>query len=176
MTDFNINDVANQTGFAALLNVSQQTISKQYKKGVLYNGGTYREWLVQYTNHLRDEAAGRGGDAQQILTRARIEETLENTAVKRQQRLKDANTLLDKEDTILLVTEMTGQVRGHVMAAGDEIIEELISRYKLELDDDIVLKPLRSALGYCATDVKEFAERINGDELESGSSATSANG
>ena len=59
--EFNLDAVASQTGFAALLNVSQQTISKQYKKGVLHNGGTYREWLVQYTTHLREEAAGRGG-------------------------------------------------------------------------------------------------------------------
>ncbi len=167
MNSFDINDQATQTGFAELLNVSQQTISKQFKKGVLHVGGTNREWLVQYTEHLRQEAAGRGGDSQQILTRARIEETLENTAVKRQTRLKDAGVLLDKDDTVLLVTEMTGQLQGHVMSAGDEIIDELISRYKLELDDNAILEPLRIALRHCATDVKELGERIGGDSIES---------
>lgn len=167
MSDFNIEDQASQTGFAALLNISQQTISKQYKKGVLKIGGTYREWLIEYTEHLRKEAAGRGGDSQQILTNARIEETLENTAAKRQARLRDAKTLLDKEDTVLLITEGVGQLRSHVMTAGDEIIDEIISRYKIELEDDIVLKPLRTALGHCATDVKELGERITGDGAES---------
>lgn len=167
MSDFVLTDQATQTGFAELLDVSQQTISKQYKKGVLHSGGTYQDWLIQYTKHLREEAAGRGGDSQQVLTRARIEETLENTAAKRQQRLKDAGTLLDKDDTAMLVSEMAGQVRGHVMTAGDEIIEELSSRYKLELEDDVILKPLRSALGHCATDVREFAGRIGADSGES---------
>lgn len=167
MSDFVLTDQATQTGFAELLDVSQQTISKQYKKKVLQSGGTYQEWLVQYTKHLREEAAGRGGDSQQVLTRARIEETLENTAAKRQQRLKDAGTLLDKDDTAMLASEMAGQIRGHVMTAGDEIIEELISLHKLELEDDLILKPLRTALGHCATDVREFAERIGADSVES---------
>lgn len=161
--EINLSDKATQSGFATLLGVSQQSISKQYKKGTLYTGGTYLEWLRQYTEHLRNEAAGRGGDSQQLLTRARIDETLENTALKRQQRLKDAGTLLDKEETILLVTEMSGLLRSHVQTAGDEIIDELLSRYKIELDDDIVHKPLRSALGYVATDVEQFAQRISGD-------------
>ncbi|WP_396586453.1 hypothetical protein [Bermanella sp. R86510] len=174
MSEIVLTDQATQTGLAAMLNVSQQTVSKQYKKGILSPNGTYIDWLREYTEHLRNEAAGRGGDSQQVLTRARIDETLENTAVKRQQRLRDAGTLLDKDDTILLVAELAGQLRGHVMTAGDEIVEELISRYKLELDDDIILKPLRSALGHCATDVREFAGRSGSDGIELGADAAAS--
>lgn len=174
MSEFVLSDTATQTGFAAMLNVSQQTVSKQFKKGVLSPQGTYLDWVREYSEHLRNEAAGRGGDSQQILTRARIEETLENTAVKRQQRLKDAGTLLDKDDTVLLVSELAGRLRGHVMTAGDEIVEELISRHKIELEDDLILKPLRSALGHCATDVREFAGRIGGDGGELGADATTS--
>lgn len=168
MSDFNLNDKATQTGFAELLKVSQQSISKQYKKGVLHSGGTYHEWLLQYTEHLRNEAAGRGGDSQQLLTLARIEESREKTAAMRLSRLKDSETILDKEDTLQLLTGLATQIRTHMYSAEDEIVDDLISQYKIELDEDVIRNPIRSALGHIAKDVRQSAERIGGDGIGTG--------
>ncbi|MEY8204172.1 MAG: hypothetical protein RPR40_03770 [Bermanella sp.] len=174
--EFNLDAVASQTGFAALLNVSQQTISKQYKKGVLHNGGTYREWLVQYTTHLREEAAGRGGDSQKILTEVRIEETQENIAEKRQRRLTASKELVDRESALNWIVESATGIQGFVMGAGETIIESISEKYRIELDSDDVTAPLRTALGHIASAGSELAERFCGVGERSGTNTTDADG
>ncbi len=48
-----------QRAFGELVGVSQQAISGLVSDSVLLNDGTLREWLLSYTENLREQAAGR---------------------------------------------------------------------------------------------------------------------
>lgn len=63
-----------QGAFGELVGVSQQAVSDLVRRGVLADGASGDEWLLAYCDHLREVAAGRGGEAGKDLTaeRARL--------------------------------------------------------------------------------------------------------
>lgn len=63
-----------QAEFGDLIGVSQQAVSEMVRRGILPDGATGDEWLLVYCDHLREVAAGRGGDAAKELSaeRARL--------------------------------------------------------------------------------------------------------
>ena len=60
-----------QETFGVLVGISQPAVSDLMKRGVIADGGTCGEWLLAYTKHLRDAAAGRG-DGELANERARL--------------------------------------------------------------------------------------------------------
>lgn len=52
-----------QAEFAQIVGVSEASISKRVSDGVLHRGESAHAWLVAYTEHLRDQAAGRLGES-----------------------------------------------------------------------------------------------------------------
>lgn len=54
-----------QAEFSALVGVSQQAVSSLIRRAVLPPGATCGAWLIAYTSHLREMAAGRGGEVGQ---------------------------------------------------------------------------------------------------------------
>ncbi|MEY8247316.1 MAG: hypothetical protein RPT11_02945 [Bermanella sp.] len=162
MSDIQLSDVASQAGFARLVGTSRQAINKHVERGFLIHGQTYLEWLADYCERLRQEAAGRGGDQQATLTAVRIEETQENIAEKRQRRLTAAGELLDRGSTHNWIVESASGIQGFVIGAGDTIIESINEKYKIELESDDVTGPLRTALGHIASAGSELAERFCG--------------
>jgi len=55
-----------QTDFAALVGISQQAVSDLVKRGII-KGGSPKEWIRHYCEHLREVAAGRGSDSEDSL-------------------------------------------------------------------------------------------------------------
>jgi len=176
MGDIQLSDEATQSGFARLVGTSRQAINKHFEKGILPKGHSYLDWLLIYCDRLRDEAAGRGGDQQSTLTAVRIEETKENIAEKRQRRLTAAGDLMDREMAHQWIVESASGIQGHVLGAGETILESLTEKHSIEIETDDVLGPLRSALGYIGRDGKELAERFCGVERDTGSDSTDSYG
>lgn len=158
-----LGDPASQTAFAELVGVTQQAIAMKVKEGLLPRGGSYAEWLAIYCDRLRMEAAGRAGEAQQRLTEARIDEARENTAEKRQRRLKDAGNLLQRSDVEVILLELPVMTRQEVTITGEQIEEALQAKYSIELTDDDIKEPLRSALGRIADRAGKLIESIGSD-------------
>lgn len=52
-----------QAQFGDLVGISQQAVSDLVRRRVLADGAAADEWLLAYCDHLREVAAGRGGDA-----------------------------------------------------------------------------------------------------------------
>jgi len=155
---------ASQSRFAELVGVSQQAIALKVKDGSLHRDGTYAEWLSVYCDRLRQEAAGRAGEAQKQLTQARIEESRENTAEKKQRRLTAAKQLLLRPDVEHLILELPTMTRQQVMTTAEEIEEALEAKYSIELTDDDIKKPLRSALGHVGNRAAELIESFGSDQ------------
>lgn len=63
-----------QADFGDLVGISQQAVSDLVRRDVLPDGACGDEWLLAYCDHLREVAAGRGGEAGKELTaeRARL--------------------------------------------------------------------------------------------------------
>jgi phage terminase Nu1 subunit (DNA packaging protein) len=60
-----------QRQFGELIGVSQQAVSDLCSRGVLADGVAGRDWLLAYCDHMREMAAGRGGDDGANLVRER---------------------------------------------------------------------------------------------------------
>lgn len=64
-----------QAEFAQLVGVSQQAVSDLIGRQVLGKGQMARTWLLAYTAHLREQAAGRGADGELAQNRAALAAT-----------------------------------------------------------------------------------------------------
>lgn len=56
----NLDDPCTQAEFGALIGISQPAVSEHLSNGVLTAGASARQWLIEYTANLREQAAGRG--------------------------------------------------------------------------------------------------------------------
>lgn len=52
-----------QAQFGVLVGMSQQAVSDLVRRKILADGASADEWLLAYCDHLREVAAGRGGEA-----------------------------------------------------------------------------------------------------------------
>lgn len=52
-----------QAAFGELVGMSQQAVSDLVRRKILPDGAPANEWLLAYCDHLREVAAGRGGEA-----------------------------------------------------------------------------------------------------------------
>ena len=66
----NLDAPCKQGEFAQLVGISQPAVSDLLARGVLGKGQTARTWLLAYTSHLREQAAGRGADGELAANRA----------------------------------------------------------------------------------------------------------
>lgn len=56
---FDVSKPCKQSDFAALIGVTQQTVSDMQKRNVIAAGDTLGVWLIKYCGHIREFAAGR---------------------------------------------------------------------------------------------------------------------
>jgi len=163
MAELNIKAKVSQTEFGRLVGVSQQAIAKQISNGVLNRKHDLGQWLIDYCEHLRKEAAGRGGNLQEQLSQARLEESQEKTMSLRQKRLVDAGDLLILSDLEEAVLEIPGLFQTSIISAGSNIIDAIESKHGIELDESIVKEPLSAALKFVANHVEEFGKTLHSD-------------
>lgn len=167
-----LTDKATQVGFAGLVGVSRQAIQKRCEKGDLKKGLSYAEWLKVYCELLREEAAGRGGEAAGELTTARIEESREKTLAMKYDRLEREGALLIAEDVSRILSEVFGTVRSQVSNAESKVLEGLRSQHQLDVDDEFIRAPFRLALESAAKRAAELGQDIIGDDTAAGTTAT----
>jgi phage terminase Nu1 subunit (DNA packaging protein) len=83
-----LNDHVTQSEFADLVGISQQAVSALLMRGTLSNGDTARQWLHDYCENLREQAAGRAstGSLDLVQERARLaKEQADKVAMSNQQ-------------------------------------------------------------------------------------------
>jgi len=163
LSTVDLSATSTQTNFAALVGVSQQAIADRVKSGVLTRDGTVGEWLYLYCDQLRKEAAGRSGEAQGQLTFARIEESKENAAEKKQRRLVAAGQLLQLADVQHLLLELPTVVRTQMLQCAEKIQEGIETKYKLSLEETDVDEPIRAALRHIADRAAQLRKSFDSD-------------
>lgn len=69
-----LDDTCTQERFGQLVGISQPAVSDLLTRKVLQPGDTAGQWLLDYTAHLREQAAGRGADGKLADMRTRLAE------------------------------------------------------------------------------------------------------
>ena len=170
MTDF-LDTEATQTGFGLLVGTSQQAISKHVFAGTLEMGQTYRTWLALYCEKLRDEAAGRGGDDSQSLTRARTAEAVANTELKVLQVKEKAGQLVPVDGIEPLLLAMVTAARTELLSLPDKITNDLRALYGVDIDAALIEEKIYAALAHLAGSLPDI---INGHVDEGGERVVTA--
>ena len=165
--EINLDDKATQTGFAALVGVSQPAINARINAGALQSGGTYRQWLIEYCEKLRVEAGGRGGDEASTLARARTKESLIKTRKLELEYYKEVGLVVPVEVLEPVLSEWASFAQSEVTNCVARLVVGIESQHKIEIDQEAVDNGIRPALsniaGYAAHLEKVIGAR--GDEL-----------
>jgi phage terminase Nu1 subunit (DNA packaging protein) len=68
----NLDTTCTQVEFGQLVGISQPAVSDLLTRSVLSPGHTAGQWLLDYTAHLREQAAGRGADGELAFQRSEL--------------------------------------------------------------------------------------------------------
>jgi len=94
-----LNKIANQRDFAKIIGVSEAAVSNMKTAGVISKGQTMGEWLLAYSAHMREQAAGRA-------TKGDLDLATERAALAKAQRerieMQNAVTRSELAPTILM--------------------------------------------------------------------------
>ncbi len=135
-----LDSVANQTRFARLVGASQPSISKHVEKGRLPREGSYKDWLIAYGEHLRDEAAGRGGSLTEELSAARIDESRIKTANGRLDYLEKIKTLVPRDFCVVILKDWAGYANREFGSAFKTLVSDVQAEYDIDIDAELVNK------------------------------------
>lgn len=119
---------------------------------------------VAYIRKLRDEAAGRGDKGL-----AAIRERKERAQAMREE------FELSKDYKLIVPTEFVGpdlislikEIQTQVMEAGNITLQSIESEHSVQINDDLVFEPLRTALGNIAGRASQLVASITGRPIAS---------
>lgn len=151
---------ASQSGFARLVGVSQQAISKQVKSGVLTSGETNGEWLRAYCHHLRTEAAGRVADNDKTLTDQRLKESEQKTLQLAISNSKELGYLVPVVEVGNAVNQVFTDVSTEMTNAAIRIQERLESELSVTVNDELIFGPISDAAANIAATARKLGEDI----------------
>ena len=155
---------ATATEFGRLVGVTQQAISKQVVAGVFENCRTLREWLLAYCDHLREQAAGRGGSLQETLAAARAEEATVKSAVLRLQYQEKLGTLVAVEDARQALERWATFANREMKACIERLVSEVQAAHSIDVSADLVNPLVEST----ANRVADYAQKL-GESIAAGS-------
>ena len=171
MTDL-LDQQATQTGVGDLVGASQQAISKHVYAGTLEMGQTYRDWLRQYCEKLRDEAAGRGGEDNINLTRARTLDASASAELKMLQIKEKAGDLVPVSEIEPLITGMIIAARTELLSFPDKLTNELKALYGVDIDATLIEELIHDVLAHLAGHVPGISIQDDGTSGQGVGSAT----
>jgi phage terminase Nu1 subunit (DNA packaging protein) len=139
-----------QAVFAGLVGIGQSRVSECISTGVLRDGATVGEWLLQYCDRLRNEAAGRGGDEQGALARARTREAEASAELKILQIMEKSGKLVPVDEIQPTLDAMVIAARTELLAIPDKLTIEIKALYGVEIDYALIEEKIYSALNHLA--------------------------
>lgn len=108
-----------------------------------------------YIRDLREKAAGRGGDDQTALTRARVRDHTASAELKELQIMERAGELTEINDTEQKTLAMITAARTELLALPDELAQELRALYGVDVDAGLIEDRIHDALTHLASRLEE---------------------
>ena len=151
---------ASHASLGKLVGVSKQAIQKRAADIGLEVGAPLRTWLLQYSDHLQTMPAGRAGDNDGRLTSIRIEEAQEKTLSLKISNNKELKSLVLSSDVVEAFSDLGRTFCSSIEELENKIVDAVTSKYEIDLDDEIVAGPIRSAAARCANTAEELGRRF----------------
>lgn len=106
---------------------------------------------VAYIRYMRNVAAGRGGDEQESLVKARTREAQINAQAKELQYFRDVGTLVAVDEIEPVLANWAVLARSEVKNAVEKIIAGIESKHSIEVDQEIIDESLGAAYSAIAS-------------------------
>lgn len=159
-----LDEPGTQERFGDLVGISQPAVSDLTARGVIAAGESIGAWLLAYTAHLREQAAGRGADGELARERARLAREQADKAA-----MENAATRKEVAP-IALLTVVLGKLAGDVGGILNGLVPRIkrrvpgVSSEVLHAIEDELVKCRARAAAVSLAD----AEANDGDEDEDG--------
>lgn len=148
------------------LGITKQAVGDLVKK-MGFSGGTNGELIVAISNRYREQAAGRGGDLQGELTRAKIRDLNESADWRMIQKNKELGKLLLVEEVEPQLLAMVTAARQELLTLPGKLAGDLKSLHGVDVDVTLIEERIHDALNHLATSLHgNDAEHASaGDEI-----------
>ena len=153
-----LNVKANQSNFSRLVGTSQPAIKAHFDKGTLIAGQSLANWLLQYCEALRIEAAGRGGDDQKSLTRARTRDAEQSADLKEIMIAEKLGTLVIVEDIEPQFLAMVTAARMELLSIPMKVAAEIKSLHGIDVDAKLIEEHIYESLEHLSGGLHKNAE------------------
>ena len=153
-----------QQAFGDLVGISQPAVGYHLASGELIAGDSAAAWLLDYCEHLREQAAGRGADGELAYQRSELARvSRERAEIKLAQERKEfAAVHLQR----MLIAHVSSQIRDHLQTVVPKLKTRCphLSADDLEIAETVVTQTLALAAGMSM-------ESLDGSDDEAGESA-----
>jgi len=166
-----LNEKANQSSFGRLVGISQPSVKDFVDKGVLIPGQSLQHWLLQYCERVRNEAAGRGGDDQKSLTRARTKDAETSAQLKEIQINEKLGVLVNVEDVEPKLIAMVTAARTELLSLPSKLTGEIKALHGIDIDESLIEERIYEALEHLAGGMRNNTSVDDDEGLEGMGSA-----
>jgi phage terminase Nu1 subunit (DNA packaging protein) len=157
-TELNLSQSISQESFGQLVGVTQQAVSDLIGRGILPQGETAGSWLLAYTKHLREQAAGRGADGELARERARLaREQADRVAMENATSRRELAPVSVLE---LVLAKMAGDVASILQGIVPRVKRRVptITSEALGVVEDELIKARTRAAGLSLDDIDDAAD------------------
>lgn len=109
-----LSSTCTQAEFGAMVGIGQPAVSEHLAAGVLIPGDTAGAWLLDYTGHLREQAAGRGADGELAYQRSELARVSRERAEIKLSLERKEFTSVDLIEQV--IAYIASQIRDHLQA------------------------------------------------------------
>lgn len=163
---------ANQTQIGLVIGKSQQAVSKLAAKAGLKADATNGEVLRGIFERLTEEAAGRGGEYQQELTKARIRAENGKADLAEISIREKAGLLVLAEEVEPIMLRMVTAARQELLTLPGKFASDMKMLHGIDIDESLVTERIHDSLKHLATSLQEDDADIDQPGDESVAAAT----
>tara|TARA_B110000503_G_scaffold4956_1_gene6592 strand:- start:1128 stop:1847 length:720 start_codon:yes stop_codon:yes gene_type:complete len=161
-----------QTDLAGHLDISERRLRDLLKElGLDHRVDSADAIRIAYISKLREEAAGR---SEKGLAVVRERETLASAQLKELDLAERLKLIINVPDLEPLLIHLIKDVQAQIIAAGNRAVQAVEASQGITVDDELILNPIRAALGNVASSADQFNARLTGKPCASISAAADA--
>ncbi len=144
--------------------MSQPAVAEHINKGLLKPGLSLFEWLHAYSENLREKAAGRGGEDQAALTRARTIQAQADGQLKELNFHREVKNLVPVDEIEPMLETWATVARSEFQNAINKLIAGIESKHKIQVDAELIDEIITLALA----SIGNYPRNIGGHDGEGG--------
>lgn len=163
---------ANRTQIGLAIGKTQQAVSKLSAKTGVKDNATNGELLRAIFERLTEEAAGRGGEFQQQLTKARIRESNGKADLSELSLMEKAGQLVLASEVEPVMLRMVTAARQELLTLPDKIASDMKMLHGIDIDVSLVTERIYDSLKHLATSLQEDDADDDGTGVEGVAAAT----